>query len=72
MNLEDFNTPGDAAPAESDDLQQRGSGGSAANDELVCSIDNSSDLVTVNSTLSFPGATWTIPLPAPISSGGID
>jgi len=47
-------------------------GGSAANDELVCSIDSSSDLVTVNSTLSFPGATWTISLPAPISSGGID
>lgn len=43
----------------------RDRGGSASADELVCCIDNGVDVVTSNSTLTFPGASWTIPLPAP-------
>ncbi|MCE2835621.1 MAG: hypothetical protein LW834_01260 [Cyanobium sp. 49614_E6] len=44
----------------------RARGGAANLDELVCCIDNGTDVTSSNGTLTFPGATWTIPLPAPV------
>jgi hypothetical protein len=44
----------------------RARGGAASADELVCCVDNGTDVVSSNGTLTFPGATWTIPLPAPV------
>jgi hypothetical protein len=32
----------------------------------VCCIDNTIDVVSSSGTLLFPGATWSIPLPAPV------
>jgi hypothetical protein len=40
--------------------------GTAANDNLVCCIDNGVDLVSSSSTMTWNSSTWEIPLPAPI------
>ena len=40
--------------------------GTAANDNLVCCIDNGADLVSSSSTMTWNSSTWEIPLPAPI------
>jgi hypothetical protein len=40
--------------------------GTAANDNLVCCVDNGTDLVSSNSTMQWNASTWEIPLPAPI------
>jgi hypothetical protein len=45
---------------------KRARGGDTSADELVCCIDNNIDVTSSNGTLTFPGATWTIPLPAPV------
>jgi hypothetical protein len=39
--------------------------GTAANDNLVACIDNSVDLVSTASTMTWNASTWTLPLPAP-------
>lgn len=47
----------------------RSRGGLSSADELVCCIDNGSDLISISSTMAWntPNAsTWTIPLPAPV------
>ena len=40
--------------------------GTAANDNLVACIDNSVDLVSTASTMTWNASTWTLPLPAPV------
>ena len=40
--------------------------GTAANDNLVCCVDNGADLVSSNSTMIWNNSTWAIPLPAPV------
>jgi hypothetical protein len=40
--------------------------GTAANDNLVCCVDNGVDLVSSSSTMTWSASTWAIPLPAPI------
>jgi hypothetical protein len=40
--------------------------GTAANDNLVCCIDNGVDLVSSSSTMTWNSSTWEIPLPAPV------
>jgi hypothetical protein len=40
--------------------------GAAANDNLVACIDNSVDLVSTASTMTWNASTWTLPLPAPV------
>jgi hypothetical protein len=40
--------------------------GTAANDNLVCCVDNGTDLVSSSSTMTWNASTWAIPLPAPI------
>ena len=40
--------------------------GTAANDNLVCCIDNGVDKVTSNATMTWESSTWEIPCPAPI------
>jgi hypothetical protein len=40
--------------------------GTAANDNLVCCIDNGVDLVSSSSTMTWNASTWEIPLPAPV------
>jgi hypothetical protein len=40
--------------------------GTAANDNLVCCVDNGVDLVSSSSTMTWNSSTWEIPLPAPI------
>ena len=40
--------------------------GTAANDNLVCCVDNGIDLVSSSSTMTWNASTWAIPLPAPI------
>lgn len=40
--------------------------GTAANDCLVACIDNTTDLVSSSSTMTWNAATWEIPLPAPV------
>ena len=43
-------------------------GGASSADELVCCIDNGSDLISSSSTMAWntpTASTWTIPLPAP-------
>jgi hypothetical protein len=40
--------------------------GTAANDNLVCCIDNGSDLVSSSTTMTWNASTWAIPLPAPV------
>ena len=47
----------------------RARGGASNLDELVCCIDNGTDLVSTGSTMSWntpTATTWTIPLPAPV------
>jgi hypothetical protein len=40
--------------------------GTAANDNLVCCVDNGTDLVSSSSTMQWNSSTWEIPLPAPV------
>jgi len=40
--------------------------GTAAADNLVACIDNSVDLVSTASTMTWQASTWTLPLPAPV------
>ena len=40
--------------------------GTAANDNLVCCVDNGSDLISSSSTMTWNASTWAIPLPAPV------
>jgi hypothetical protein len=40
--------------------------GTAANDNLVCCVDNGADLISSTSTMIWNASTWTIPLPAPV------
>ena len=40
--------------------------GTAANDNLVCCVDNGVDLVSSSSTMIWNNSTWQIPLPAPV------
>jgi hypothetical protein len=40
--------------------------GTAANDNLVCCVDNGIDLVSSSSTMTWNASTWQIPLPAPV------
>jgi hypothetical protein len=42
----------------------RARGGASSADELVCCVDNGTDLVSSNTTLSFAASTWEITLPA--------
>jgi hypothetical protein len=44
----------------------RGRGGASNADELVCCIDNGTDLVSSASTMTWNSSTWEIPLPAPV------
>jgi hypothetical protein len=47
----------------------RSRGGLSSADELVCCIDNGSDLISISSTMAWntpTASTWTIPLPAPV------
>ena len=44
----------------------RARGGASSADELVCCIDNLTDLVSSSSTMAWAASTWEIPLPAPI------
>jgi hypothetical protein len=39
--------------------------GAAANDNLVCCVDNGADLISSSSTMIWNASTWTLPLPAP-------
>ena len=39
--------------------------GTAANDNLVCCVDNGSDLISSSTTMTWNASTWAIPLPAP-------
>lgn len=39
--------------------------GTAANDNLVCCVDNGADLISSSSTMIWNASTWTLPLPAP-------
>jgi hypothetical protein len=44
----------------------RARGGASSADELVACIDNGTDLVSSNSTMTWNASTWEIPLPAPV------
>ena len=44
----------------------RARGGASSADELVACIDNGTDLVSGNSTMTWNASTWEIPLPAPV------
>jgi hypothetical protein len=44
----------------------RARGGASSADELVCCIDNGTDLVSSSSTMQWNASTWEIPLPAPV------
>ena len=39
--------------------------GTAANDNLVCCVDNGTDLISSSTTMTWNASTWAIPLPAP-------
>jgi len=39
--------------------------GTAANDNLVCCVDNGTDLISSSTTMTWNASTWQIPLPAP-------
>ena len=39
--------------------------GTAANDNLVCCVDNGTDLISSATTMTWNASTWQIPLPAP-------
>ena len=43
---------------------RRARGGAASVDELVCCIDNGTDLASSSSTMTWAASTWEIPLPA--------
>jgi len=42
----------------------RSRGGASSADELVCCVDNVTDLISSNTTMNWAASTWTIPLPA--------
>ena len=44
----------------------RARGGASSADELVCCVDNGSDLVSSATTMTWNPSTWEIPLPAPV------
>ena len=44
----------------------RARGGASSADELVCCVDNGTDLVSSSSTMQWNPSTWEIPLPAPV------
>lgn len=44
----------------------RSRGGASTADELVCCVDNVTDLVSSNTTMNWAASTWTIPLPAAV------
>ena len=44
----------------------RARGGASSADELVACIDNTTDLVSSSSTMTWNSSTWEIPLPAPV------
>jgi hypothetical protein len=44
----------------------RARGGASSADELVCCIDNGTDLVSSSTTMTWNASTWTLPLPAPV------
>ena len=44
----------------------RARGGVSSADELVCCIDNGTDLVSSSTTMTWNASTWAIPLPAPV------
>jgi len=44
----------------------RARGGASSADELVCCVDNGTDLVSSSSTMQWNASTWEIPLPAPV------
>jgi hypothetical protein len=44
----------------------RARGGASSADELVCCVDNGTDLVSSSSTMQWNSSTWEIPLPAPV------
>ena len=44
----------------------RARGGASSADELVCCVDNGTDLVSSSSTMTWNASTWEIPLPAPV------
>jgi hypothetical protein len=44
----------------------RARGGASSADELVCCIDNGTDVITSSTTMTWNASTWEIPLPAPI------
>ena len=44
----------------------RARGGASSADELVCCVDNGTDLVSSSSTMEWNSSTWEIPLPAPV------
>lgn len=44
----------------------RARGGASSADELVCCVDNGTDLVSSSSTMLWGASTWEIPLPAPV------
>jgi len=44
----------------------RARNGASSADELVCCIDNGTDVITSSATMTWNASTWEIPLPAPI------
>lgn len=44
----------------------RARGGASSADELVCCVDNGTDLVSNGVNQTWPASTWEIPLPAPV------
>jgi len=44
----------------------RARGGASSADELVCCVDNGTDLVSSSSIMQWNSSTWEIPLPAPV------
>lgn len=44
----------------------RARNGASSADELVCCIDNGTDVITSSTTMTWNASTWEIPLPAPI------
>lgn len=44
----------------------RSRGGASSADELVCCVDNGTDLVSNGTSQTWAASTWEIPLPAPV------
>ena len=44
----------------------RSRGGASSADELVCCVDNGTDLVSSGTTMNWAASTWVIPLPAAV------